>query len=40
MYCTQLAENTGRKNRQNIAILAPLCRAVSSQLRHISKKTC
>jgi len=38
MYCTQLAENTGRKNRQNIAILAPLCRAVSSQLRHISKK--
>ena len=35
MCCTQLAENTGHKK---IAILAPSdnCRAVSSQLRHVS----
>jgi len=38
MCCTQLAENTGRKNwpknrRQDI--IAQLCRVISSQLRHI-----
>jgi len=33
MCCTRLAENTGRKK---IAILAPLCRAISSQIRHVS----
>jgi len=45
--CTRLAENTGHKNRQKVAICAPsksrhlrtivqLCRAISSQLRHVS----
>jgi len=35
--CTRLAENTGRKNRYVGTIAhAQYCRAVSSQLRHIS----
>jgi len=34
MGCTRLAENTGRKNTQKIAIC--ICPAVSQQLRHIS----
>jgi len=33
--CTRLAENTGRKNR-HLGIIAQLCRAISSQLRHVS----
>jgi len=41
IYYTRLAENTGRKNRQKnrhlgTIALAQLCRAVSSQLRHVS----
>jgi len=42
MYCTRLAENTGRKDR-HLGAIAQLCRAVSSQIRHVStigKKTC
>ena len=35
MWCTRLAENTERKNRQ-LHTIARLCRAVSSQLRHVS----
>ena len=35
MWCTRLAENTGRKNRY-FGTTAQLCRAVSSQLRHVS----
>jgi len=35
MCCTQLAENTGRKNR-HFGTIAQFCRPVSSQLRHIS----
>jgi len=35
MCCMRLAENTGRKNR-HFGTIAQLCRAVSSQLRHIS----
>jgi len=31
----QLAANTGRKNR-HFGTIAQLCRAVSSQLRHVS----
>ena len=34
MRCTMLAENTGRKNR-HFGTIAQLCRAVSSQLRHV-----
>jgi len=34
MCCTLLAENTGRKNR-HFGTIAQLCRAVSSQLRHV-----
>jgi len=34
-YCTRLAENTGRKKSPKIAI-EQFCRAISSQLRHIS----
>jgi len=37
--CIQLAENTGRKNRQKFSIWAQivqLCRAISSQQRHVS----
>ena len=39
MYCTRVAENTGRKNRQkyrHLGTITQLCRAVSSQLRHVS----
>ena len=39
MYCTRLAENTGRKNdakNRRLGTIAQLCPAVSSQLRHIS----
>jgi len=39
MCCTQLAENTGRKNvakNRHLGIIAQLCRAISLQLRHIS----
>ena len=35
MCCTRLAENTGRKNLHFGTIAQP-CRAVSSQLRHVS----
>jgi len=35
MCCTLLAGNTGRKNR-HFGTIAQLCRAVSSQLRHVS----
>ena len=35
MCCRRIAENTGRKNR-HFGTTAQLCRAVSSQLRHIS----
>jgi len=37
--CTTLAGNAGLKNRQKFAICAPsqnICRAISSQLRHVS----
>jgi len=40
MYCTRLAENTGRKKSPKICHLgtiAQLCRAVFSQLRHVSQ---
>jgi len=39
MCCRWLAENTGRKNHQKIRHLrtiAQICRAISSQLRHVS----
>ena len=40
MCCTQLAENTGRKKvaakNRHLGTIAQLCRAMSSQLRHIS----
>jgi len=39
MYCTLLAENTGRKKvakNCHLGTIAQLCRAISSQLRHIS----
>jgi len=39
MYCTRLAENTGRKKvakNRHLDIIAQLCRAISSQLRHVS----
>jgi len=35
MCSTRLAENTGRKNR-HLGTIAQICRAVSSQLRHVS----
>ena len=37
--CTRLAENTGRKKvtkNRHLGTIAQLCRAISSQLRHIS----
>jgi len=37
--CTRLTGNTGRKNvakNRHLGTIAPLCRAISSQLRHIS----
>jgi len=39
MSCTQLAENTGRKNdakNRHLHTIAQLCRAISLQLRHVS----
>jgi len=39
MRCTRLAENTGRKSdakNRHLGTIAQFCRAVSSQLRHIS----
>jgi len=41
----RLAENTGRKNgakTRHLGTIAQLCRAISSQLRHVSTigKTC
>jgi len=35
MCCMRLAENTGCKNR-HLGTIAQLCRAISSQLRHVS----
>jgi len=46
MRCTRLAANTGRKKvakNRHLGIIAQLCRAICSQLRHVStigKKTC
>jgi len=37
--CTPLAENTGRKKvakNRHLRIIAQICRAISSQLRHVS----
>jgi len=37
--CARLAENTGRKKvakNRHLGTIAQLCRAISSQLRHIS----
>jgi len=39
MCCTLLAGNTGRKNdakTRHLGTIAQLCRAISSQLRHVS----
>jgi len=39
MCCTWLAENTGRKNdakNRHLGNIPQLCRAISSQLRHVS----
>jgi len=39
MYCTRLAENTRRKkspNNRHLGTIEQLCRAVSSQVRHVS----
>jgi len=39
MCCTRLAENAGRKNvakSRHFGTIAQLCRAISSQLRHVS----
>jgi len=39
MCCTRLAENTGRKKvakKRHLRTIAQLCRAISSQLRHVS----
>ena len=39
MCCTVLAANTGRKNdakKRHLCTIAQLCRAISSQLRHVS----
>ena len=39
MCCTRLAGNTGRKNdakNRHLHTIAQLCRAISSQLRHVS----
>ena len=46
MCCTRLTENTGSKKvakNRHLHTIAQLCRAISSQLRHVStngKKTC
>jgi len=38
MCCSRLAANTGRKSRQksHLGTIPQLCRAISSQLRHVS----
>ena len=37
MCCTRLAGNTGRKNQnRHMHTMAQICRAISSQLRHVS----
>jgi len=39
IYCTRLAENTGRKKPdkdRHLGTIPQLCRAASSQLRHVS----
>ena len=39
MYCTRLAENTGRKTvakNRHLGTITQLCRDISSQLRHVS----
>jgi len=39
MCCTRLAENTGRKKvakNRHLRTIAQFCRAISSQLRHVS----
>ena len=39
MCCTRLSGNTGRKNdakNRHLRTIAQLCRAISSQLRHVS----
>jgi len=39
MCCTRLAGNTGRKNdakNRHLYTIAQLCRAISSQLRHVA----
>jgi len=39
MCCTRLAENTGRKNyakNRRLCTIAQICRAISSQLTHVS----
>ena len=39
MCCTWLAENTGRKNdakNRHLGTIPQICRAISSQLRHVS----
>jgi len=39
MRCTRLAANTGRKKvakNRHLGTIAQLCRAISSQLRHVS----
>jgi len=36
MRCTRLAANTGRKKNRHLGTIAQLCRAMSSQLRHVS----
>jgi len=41
MYCTWLAENTGRKKwpkNRHLGTIAQLCRAVFLQLKHVSTK--
>jgi len=38
-FCTRLAENTGRKKvakNRHLGTIAQICRAISSQLRHVS----
>jgi len=39
MCCTRLAENTGRKKvakKRHLGTIAQICRAISSQIRHVS----
>jgi len=39
LCCTRLAGNTGRKNHRHLRTIAQLCRAISSQLRHIYRQS-